>query len=118
MKYNFSNYIEAQIPSEPVFAFCGIKESNSFFKSILKFGIEIKGKQSFRDHYNYNEKILKKLSNMIKDLKIKKVITTEKDIVKIPETFINNFEMYIIRINVIMKKETIINKKIDSLLLN
>ena len=100
MKYDSSKYIEAQIPNEPVFAFCGIKDANSFFKSILKFGIKIKGKKSFRDHYNYNEVILKKLSNMIEDLKIKKIITTEKDIVKISETFINNFEIYIIRISV------------------
>ena len=118
MKYNLFKNNKSQIPDEPVFAFCGIADSKSFFQSIIKFGIKIKGKKSYRDHQNYNDKILKKLSKKITELNVKNIITTEKDVVKLPDHFINNFEIYIIKIDIIMNDEAIIIKKIDSLFIN
>ena len=118
MKYESKGYIESSAPNEPLFAFCGIADPQSFFKSITKLGINIKDKIIYRDHQNYNKTIINQLSQRIKNNNGKKVITTEKDLVKLPDSFIDFFEVYIIKINIIFKEDSLINDKINSILIN
>jgi tetraacyldisaccharide 4'-kinase len=111
--YNLNQF--NQNIGEPVFAFCGIADHNSFFKSIIKLGITIKGKKYYKDHQNYSDRIIKNLFKKIKKLKLNNIITTEKDIVKLPQYFINAFQIYIIKISIIVKDESKINTEIKKL---
>jgi len=118
MKYDINGYVETSAPNEPLFAFCGIADPQSFFKSILMLGINIQEKIIYKDHQNYNKTVINQLSQQIKENNGTKVITTEKDLVKLPDSFIDIFEIYIIKINLIFKEDSLIKNKINSLLIN
>ena len=112
--YNLNQY--NQNIAEPVFAFCGIADHNSFFESITQLGIIIKGKKHYRDHQNYSDRIIRNLLEKIKKLKLNTIITTEKDLVKLPKFFINTFQIYVLQLSIIIKDKSIINKEIKKLL--
>ena len=107
-KINFFN--------EPVFAFCGIADHQYFFKSITDLGIKIKEKKYFKDHQDYTDFLINDLINKIKKLKLNKVIITEKDLVKLPQFFIETFDIYVIKISMNIKDELIMKNKINALL--
>ena len=78
----------------------------------------IQDKIIYEDHQNYNKTVINQLSQQIKKNNGTKVITTEKDLVKLPDSFIDVFEIYIIKINIIIKDDSLIKNKINSLLIN
>jgi len=45
---------------------------------------------------------------MIKDSNCTDIVTTEKDIVKIPDNFIKQFQFYIIKIDIVFQDERLI----------
>ena len=114
--YNLKTFNEIKILDELVFAFCGIADHKSFFKSITDMGIKIKEKKYYKDHQDYSDILMKDLMNKIKKLKLNKVIITEKDLVKIPQFFIDAFDIYVIKISMNIKDELIMQNKIDALL--
>ena len=79
-------------------------------------GIKIKEKKYYKDHQDYSDILMKDLMNKIKKLKLNKVIITEKDLVKIPQFFIDAFDIYVIKISMNIKDELIMQNKIDALL--
>jgi tetraacyldisaccharide 4'-kinase len=118
MKYNATNYQKSHPPENPIFAFCGIAEPNSFIKTAEELSLKIKGRKFFQDHQNYTEAVIQKLSEQIRVSCISHVVTTEKDMVKLPESFLEEFEVYIIKIDVVFENELIIKDIIQPLLLN
>ncbi len=72
--------------NKKVLAFCGIAFPNKFFKSLKNIGYEVIKTKVFPDHYHYNLKDIIKLKNCAKNYELK-LITTEKDIVRIPKKF-------------------------------
>ena len=118
MKYDSRGYVETSVPNEPLFAFCGIADPQSFFKSIFMLGINIQDKIIYKDHQNYNKTVINQLSQQIKKNNGIKVITTEKDLVKLPDSFLEEFEVYVIQIDVIFKHESIIKDTIKTLKIN
>ena len=80
--------------------------------------MKIEGKRFFRDHQNYTETVLNQLSEQIRKSSSSSVVTTEKDLVKLPKIFLEEFEIYIIKINVVFENESIIKDIIQPLLLN
>ena len=69
---------------EKLLAFCGLANPNKFFDTLKKNGYEISSKRIFPDHYAYKKD---DINNLIFDAKSQnlKLITTEKDYVKILE---------------------------------
>ncbi len=85
-------------PTEPVFAFCGIGDPTSF-KSTLEYNqIEFTGFKAFNDHQKYSHKILNSLENEIKASGSTSIIITEKDLVKLPDEFLNSFKVFVVKI--------------------
>ena len=82
-----------------MFAFCGIADPLSFRSSAEELSLQIKCCQFFKDHQDYNASVIKKLSDEISLNKITSVVTTEKDVVKLPTSFLSEFDIYIIKIN-------------------
>ena len=118
MKYNSSNYQKSQPPGKPIFAFCGIAEPNSFIKTAEELSLKVEGRKFFQDHQEYTEAVIQKLSEQIRARSISYVVTTEKDMVKLPESFLEEFEVYVIKVDVVFENDLIIKDIIQPLLLN
>jgi len=110
MKYDGDGYGKSLPPENSLFAFCGIGEPKSFLDSIAKLGLKSGGKQIFRDHQEYTSSVINELSAQIKSSNCIGIITTEKDLVKLPDNFLEEFEIYIIKIEMEFEDEgTILN---------
>ena len=118
MKYNASNYQKSQPPGKPIFAFCGIAEPNSFINTAEELSLKVEGRKFFHDHQEYTKAVIQKLSGRIRASSISDVVTTEKDMVKLPKSFLEEFEVYVIKVDVIFENELIIKDIIQPLLLN
>ncbi len=97
-QYSENGYENVTIPTTPVFAFCGIAKSEHFFQSVEAQGITIQGKLSFRDHIEYTRSLESKIKSHIPH-GINKVITTEKDLVKLSDKFLEEFDVYVLAMN-------------------
>ena len=91
-------YHKTFIPKENLYVFCGIADPYSFLQTIKNLDIKIQNKSFFKDHQTYDKKTLDYLYNQITNNKCDSVLTTEKDIVKIPDHFIKKFNFYVIKI--------------------
>lgn len=80
------------------FAFSGIGHNNNFLNSLKKLKLNIVGTLSLEDHQKYTIKIIKKIQNQIIKSDAKRVITTHKDFVKLPQWFIKKFNVEILQI--------------------
>jgi tetraacyldisaccharide 4'-kinase len=67
-------------------AFCGLGFPEKFFSAIKTLGVDLIETRAFPDHYCYKEKDLEVLVKRSADLKAQ-LITTRKDLVKIPGRF-------------------------------
>lgn len=116
MKYESSGYHKSLPLTIPLFAFCGIGEPASFFKSIEQLDIRIGGKRIFPDHQKYTGSVINELSAQINSSQIKGIITTEKDLVKLPDSFLDEFDIYVIKIEMEFEDESGILDLIQPLL--
>ena len=118
MKYDKEGYQKSLPPEDILFAFCGIGEPKSFFDSIAKLGLKSGGKRIFRDHKEYTMSVIKELSDQIKSSNCKGIITTEKDLVKLPDNFLDEFEIYVIKIEMEFEIEGIVLDIVRAILRN
>ena len=105
MKMDETGYRETMPVAEPVFAFCGIGNPNSFIQTVEELGLNLIGKRIFQDHQKYNPKVLRNLSSQIQNINCRVVVTTEKDLVKIPDSFIQKFIFYVIKIVLVFEND-------------
>ena len=113
MKYDEDGYRKSLPPEKELFAFCGIAEPKSFFNSITRLDLRLSGKRIFRDHQQYTESVITKLSAQIKSSNCTGVITTEKDLVKLPDSFLAEFGIYVIKIEMEFENEGTISDLIQ-----
>ena len=78
--------------NKEVLAFTGIAFPDKFFKTLKNMGYTVVKTMVFPDHYPYTLKDIKKLKNYAENYELK-LITTEKDIVRIPKRFHNFIEI-------------------------
>ena len=71
----------------------------------------------FSDHQEYTESVITELSTQIKSSNCTAIITTEKDLVKLPKKFLDEFETFVIRVELEFKTEKAILDMIQPLLL-
>ena len=67
----------------PVMAFCGIARPEQFFEGLESAGLELSAQFSFPDHYDYDESIVRELAAAARKHKVKAVLTTSKDWVRL-----------------------------------
>ena len=99
----------------PIFAFCGIGNYNTFIQILNETGLNIVGKQIFRDHQKYNSKVLHNLSLQIENSNCRAVVTTEKDLVKI-NNYKGEMSLYAVRIKLVFEPETLLNEYLEELI--
>ena len=83
--YKISNIKKYNLDSK-YFIFSGIGDPSDFKNILLENKFKIAREAIFPDHYKYNLKDLEEIQNIAKDESLK-IITTEKDFMKIPEKF-------------------------------
>ena len=71
-----------KIKNEKLLAFCGLANSNKFYKTLKENGFNVTSTKSFPDHYEYKNEDIDKLI-LEANIQNLKLITTEKDYVKI-----------------------------------
>ena len=84
IKSNIKTTNLPKIKKEKLLAFCGLANPNKFFDTLKKNGYEISSTRKFPDHYAYKNDDINNLIFDANDLNLK-LITTEKDYVKISE---------------------------------
>jgi tetraacyldisaccharide 4'-kinase len=72
-----------EVKGKDLFAFCGIANPDSFRKTLLSLGANLKGILSFRDHYSYEQQDIEKIIKKAAESKADWIVTTEKDMVKL-----------------------------------
>jgi len=84
IKSNIKTTNLPKIKKEKLLAFCGLANPNKFFDTLKKNGYEISSTRKFPDHYAYKKNDINNLIFDANDLNLK-LITTEKDYIKISE---------------------------------
>jgi tetraacyldisaccharide 4'-kinase len=97
-EYSKSKYKKIEKFHDGVFAFCGIGDPNSFEVGLKTLGINPVKFKSLKDHEPYSKNTIKALIVEIKQAKVDYIITTEKDIVKLPDGFLKKYRIFTLRV--------------------
>tara|TARA_Y100001934_G_C11890103_1_gene557296 strand:+ start:18 stop:608 length:591 start_codon:yes stop_codon:yes gene_type:complete len=100
-----------ELNNKKLYAFSGIGIPDKFYELLKSFNLNLIKTRSFPDHYKYKEYDLQKLVKESKELKLK-LITTEKDYIKIKE-IVPNISNQIIPLKIKLKinnKDQLIEK--------
>jgi len=76
-----------RLKAQKMVAFCGIARPERFSRLLLEEGISPLSFLTFPDHHPYPPSSIKKIINVCKNTQSSSVITTEKDAVKLTQTF-------------------------------
>jgi len=110
-QYTKGGYAKVDKVPENTFAFCGIADPNSFRMSLKTLGINPVKFKAFKDHEPYSTKKIEVLIKEIQRANIDHVITTEKDIVKLSDEFLEKHHIFTTRIkHSFTEKENFIEK--------
>jgi len=72
------------ISSEPVMVFCGIADPDSFLESLKRADLNVVYFKKHLDHFWFRERHINALLRLKEKLRAKYIITTEKDLVRLP----------------------------------
>ena len=82
----------------PSLAFCGIGFPEGFFSSLENSGVPVVAKLAFPDHHRYTALDLLKLAAKAREQGAKRLVTTEKDAVKIADGWGDDFPVDVLRV--------------------
>ena len=85
------------LAGQAVFAFCGIATPRKCFATLQEAGVFLAGKQSYADHYPFDEGDMRDLLAEADSLRATPV-TTRKDFVRIPPAFRNRVTVVTVRL--------------------
>ncbi len=108
----YSNYIPKNLEEfkdKDLLAFAGIGNPDNFFNLLSKYGLKVKKKLYFPDHYNFSKEELRTIIDDAYEKKLQ-IITTEKDYVRIKSFKFK--EIKYLKIELIIKEEEKLIKKI------
>ncbi len=92
--------------SDDYLIFSGIGNPNNFKNTLIKYNFNIKEVIVFPDHYNYNQNDIKKIKLRAKKINAK-IITTEKDFVRISKSETTNINFIEVDLKVKNKSKLI-----------
>jgi tetraacyldisaccharide 4'-kinase len=83
----------------PVAAFCGIGNPEAFRRTLIDAGLrQIAGFRAFRDHHHYSESDYADLAAWARNIGAAAVVTTQKDLVKIPRRDLGGLPLYALKV--------------------
>ena len=104
-KYEAKNINEFK-KNENYLLFSGIGNHQTFVSMIKNYGLKVLKDLEFPDHYNYRTKDIDKILSYADDLKCK-VITTEKDFLRLKNKNLNNINYIKSELKIIDKEKLI-----------
>ncbi len=87
-------------PARKVAAFCGIGSPGAFWRTLEEMGLEVVERTAFRDHHRYQAFELEALGHGAEVL-----VTTEKDMMNLPQGFQSRLAIVCVRIGVEIEDE-------------
>jgi tetraacyldisaccharide 4'-kinase len=92
----------ATLAGRSVAAFCGIGNPRAFEKSLGRLSCSILAVRSFPDHHAYSNDDLKSLADWASELRCDWIITTQKDLVKIPHSSLGSCPLFALQIEAVV----------------
>ncbi|MDR3354800.1 MAG: tetraacyldisaccharide 4'-kinase [Synergistaceae bacterium] len=93
-------------PDGRLLAFSAIGNPESFYKSLISFGVEVAGKREYRDHHRFSPRDLGDLEALAAGLGAAGFVCTEKDLLNMPENPVMSLPLYTPRISVRLDDST------------
>jgi tetraacyldisaccharide 4'-kinase len=88
----------AELAGQRVFGFCGIGNPDSFVRTLRTLGSEVVGFESFPDHHHFTSDDLVRLGEQAKSANADVLLTTHKDLVKLPDTGLGGRPLWAVQI--------------------
>lgn len=86
-----------------ILAFAGIGNPESFFNLLKNYGLSVKAKISFPDHYQYSKDEIEKIIQIAAEKKLK-LLTTEKDFFRIKQLGLKKIDFVSIDLKIVNNK--------------
>ena len=106
IKIFYSRYIPKEIKKfkdKKLFAFAGIGNPENFFDLLIKNNLNIQKKIAFPDHYKFKKSEIQKMIDESKNNNLK-LVTTEKDYLRIKDYGFKDVEIVKVELEIIEKK--------------
>ncbi|MCK4519412.1 MAG: tetraacyldisaccharide 4'-kinase, partial [Candidatus Omnitrophica bacterium] len=109
-----------EIEGKKVLGFCAIGSPSSFRATLSNLGAEVSDFVNFIDHYQYKNRDIDSLINKARAMKVKALITTEKDWMRLDANMIfklsREFKFYVLKIKIeILKGEERLDEYISGI---
>lgn len=90
----------ADVQGQSATAFCGIGNPRGFLQTLCRFGISIEESQliPFADHHHYAKPDFDSILEQAKRNRTEVLLTTQKDLVKIPQTHLGDVPLWAVEI--------------------
>jgi tetraacyldisaccharide 4'-kinase len=85
-----------------VLAFCGIGNPTGFFYDLRRWGFDVKGEKTFRDHHAYKATDIAKLDRLADAAGAEALICTEKDAFNLQDVPEKRIPIYVCRIRLVL----------------
>ena len=94
------------LANRSVLAFCGIGNPDAFWSTLRQLGCNPRTTRSFPDHHAYSSNDLRLIESELQGAKVDLVITTHKDLVKIPREELGGRPLFALNIQAVVKDDT------------
>jgi 3-deoxy-D-manno-octulosonic-acid transferase len=79
-------YPPNRIPYKKALAFCGLGNPQSFWRTLDRLNVHPQEKLDFEDHHRYTAREIQRAGLLVKALNLDALLTTQKDVVNLPES--------------------------------
>jgi tetraacyldisaccharide 4'-kinase len=110
---NGERVTDDSLPAQPIAAFCGVGNPESFFKQLRQQGYTPVFTRAFADHHNYDQADLNRLIKEVKDHGARGLITTAKDALKLASLEID-LPCYVLEIEISIDDDARLMKMIQA----
>ena len=90
-----------------IFALSAIADTKGFIATLKQLNVEIVDHFDFVDHYSYRQSDIENLEKHIKNLNVKVVLTTEKDMIKLAPLDLLGMKIYSVKVSFCMNKNDV-----------
>lgn len=91
-------------------AFCGIGSPAAFWRTLDELGLDVAYREAFRDHHVYSHEEIAGLDRMARAAGAEVLVTTEKDMMNLPQDVLLAFDIRCVRIVVEIDNEAALMK--------
>jgi len=106
----------SEIGAGPFFAFCGLGNSDAFFRDLRNWGVVVCSQMSFSDHHRYTEEDIVRIHLEAKRAGANALVTTEKDEQNLSGMRLEHPPVYVSVIDLVVSPEADFKNALDQTL--